>query len=183
VIHYSGLFICVIVAILYSKFEIGLRGLWTTRTIIIITLLTGVFFLFIAARSVINTIEKLYFKVFSLLPILTAVITLIPFLGIVIVLSLWGQLTNPADKIFYEDGKLRVQSTFLGILGTPRVDIFEKEMFFEKHIKRADFPAINVDSIKVSYDSDSTRIIAYGLYNYDDKRKGKTEILSFTRIK
>lgn len=181
--HYLGLFICVLVFVSYSYFDIGLRGLWTTRIIIILTLLTGIFFIFIADRTTINKVEKLYFKLFSFLPILSAGILFIPFLGVVIVVSLFGQLFDPAKKIYYEDDKLRVQSTFVGVLGPPRIDIFEKKFILEKHLKRTDFYAPEIDSIKVSDDTDSTRIIVYGLYNYDEERKDETVTISLPRLK
>ena len=182
-LHYIGLLICLTVGITYTNFDIGLRGLWTTRTIIIFTLLTGIFFIFVADKASIRKIEKWYFKIFSFLPILTAGSLFIPFLGVVIVLSLFGQLTDPATEIYYEDDKLRIQSSFVGVLGPPRLDIFEKNLIFEKHLKRADFWANEIDSIRVSYDSDSTRIIAYGLYDYDDERKGETETICLRRLK
>src|SRR5690554_6965133 len=46
----------------YTNFDIGLRGLWTTRTIIIFTLLTGIFFIFVADKASIRKIEKWYFR-------------------------------------------------------------------------------------------------------------------------
>lgn len=182
-LHYIGLLICLTVGIIYTNFDIGLRGLWTTRTIIIFTLLTGVFFTFLADKSSTSKIEKWYFKIFSFVPILTAATLFIPFLGVVIVLSLFGQLTDPATKIYYEDDKLRIQSSFVGVLGPPRLDIFEKKIIFEKKLKRAEFWANEIDSIKVAYDTDSTRIIAYGLYDYDEERKGETEIICLRRLK
>ncbi len=182
-LHFLGLFICILVSILYSNFNIGLRGLWTTRIIIIFTLLTGIFFIFIANKTTINKIEKWYFNFFSFLPIVTAGVFFIPFLGVVFVISLFGQLTEPATRIYYEDNKIRVQSTFVGVLGPPKIDIFEKNIIFEKHLKRADFWANEIDSIKVSYDKDSTRIIAFGLYDFDDKRKGETETICLKRLK
>ena len=182
-LHYAGLLICITISITYINFDIGLRGLWTTRTIIIFTLLTGIFFIFVADKASIRKIEKWYFKIFSFLPILTAGTLFIPFLGVVIVLSLFGQLTDPATEIYYEDDKLRIQSSFVGVLGPPRLDIFEKNLIFEKHLKRADFWANEIDSIRVSYDSDSTRIVAYGLYDYDEERKGETETICLRRLK
>lgn len=176
-LHYSGFTICLIIAVLYSNYDLTLRGIWTSRIIILFTLFTGIFFIFVANKSSIIEIEKWYFKFFSFLPILTAAILLIPFLGIVIVLSLFGQLTNPVTKIYFEDDNLRVQSTFVGVLGPPKIDIFEKNLIFEKHLKRTDYWANEIDSIKVSYDKDSTRIFIYGLYKYDEERKGDTEII------
>lgn len=183
ILHYLGLFICITIGISYNFHEIGLKGLWTTRIIIIFTLLTGIFFIFSADKTSIRRFEKWYFKLFSFLPILIAGALFVPFLGVVIVLSLFGQLASPAEEIYFEDDKLRIQSSFVGVLGPPRLDIFEKKLLFEIHLKRTDFWANEIDSIKVSYDSDSTRVIAYGLYDYDEERKGETETICLKRLK
>lgn len=176
-LHYTGLLICITIAITYINFGIGLRGLWTTRTIIIFTLLTGIFFIFLADKSSIKKVEKRYFKTFSFLPILTAGTLFIPFIGVVIILSLFGLLTYPATEIYYEDDILRVQSSFVGVLGQPKFDIFEKKL------KHAEYWTNEIDSLKVSYDSDSTRIIIYRLYDNDEMRKEETETICLRRLK
>jgi hypothetical protein len=172
-VHYVGVVICISVFLLFTNFGIGLRGLWTTRIIIITTLIIGIFFIFVSAKNVMNKIEKWYFNFFSFLPILIAAFVMIPFLGIVATLSLYGQLSSPADKIFYEDNKLRVQSTFIGVLGPPRIDIYEKICFYEKHLKRPDFWITSDDSINVSvlYDVDSTRVILHKYLDNGDEKE------------
>lgn len=165
------------------NFNIGLRGLWTTRTIIIFTLFTGMFFILLADKSSIRKIEKWYFRIFSFFPILAAGILFIPFLGVVFILSFFGQLTSSASEIYYEDEKLRIQSSFVGVLGPSRLDIFEKDLIFEKHLKPADFCVNEIDSIRVSYDIDSTRIFFYGLYKYDEISKRETETLYLKPLK
>jgi hypothetical protein len=182
-IHYVGMIICVFVSIMYLKFDIGLRGLWTTRIVILITLFIGIFFKFITNKSTLNKIENLYFRIFSFLPILTAGILFIPFLGIVLVASVFGQLLDPAKKVYYQDEHLRIQSTFIGVLGIPKIDIYKKDIIFEKHIKRIDFWDTEIDSVNVLYEKDSTKIVAYGLYDYDEKQNGKSDTICLTRIK
>ena len=181
-IHYAGLTICLVVGMSFALFDIGLRGLWTTRVVIMVTLITGMFLKFVADRAALKKIESVYFRFFSFLPIATAGMLLVPFVGVLLVASLWGRLTGPAEAIYYEDGKLRIQSTFSGVLGPPRIDIYQKEFIFEKHLCRADYWASEIDSISVSYDTDSTRVIAYGLYDYDTKLANKTETISLELI-
>lgn len=166
-IHYFGLFVVTIVAVLYWQFGLGLRGLWTTRVFICLMLFTGVFFRFVSARDVVNKVERIYFLLLSFFPVAIGLGLLIPLLGVVLVLSFLGQLTDPADKIYYEDKNLRVQSTFVGVMGPPRIDIFEKKGIFEKHLLRTDFNAYDFDSLKVKYDTDSTRILFSGLPKTD----------------
>ncbi|MDD3323154.1 MAG: hypothetical protein PHS59_17110 [Paludibacter sp.] len=182
-LHFIGLGVCVTVSILTVNFDTGLRGLWTTRVFIIVTLLTGIFLRFIADKTIINRFEKWYFRVFSFLPLVSAGILLIPFIGGVLVISIFGQLFAPVKEIYYNDKNYRIQTTFVGVLGPPKVDIYEKTFIFEKRLKESDRFSEGIDSIKVSYDKDSTRITAYGLYDYDEQLKGKTETINLKRKK
>jgi len=170
-VHYLTLFVALTIGFTYSQFGIGLRGQWTTRIFVIITILTGVFFSFVTDKIVINKLEKVYFKAFSLLPTVTGVILCIPFLGVVIVCSLLGRLIEPSYKIYFNDDHLRIQSSFSGVLAPPRVDIYTKDALFEKHIYRPDFYSNDFDSIAVHYDIDSTRIIVYGLPKEEYEQK------------
>jgi hypothetical protein len=160
-VHYLTLFVALTIACTYSQFGIGLRGLWTTRTFLIIALLTGVFFNFVTDKTILNKIEKIYFKVFSFLPTATGVILCIPFLGVVIVISLLGRIIEPANTIYYEDQNLRIQSSFRGVLAPKQIDLFAKKTFYEKCLYVPDFYCGDNDSIAVHYDNDSTRIFLY----------------------
>lgn len=165
--HYLTIFVALAIAFTYSQFGIGLRGLWTTRTFVIVALVTGVLFNFVTDKTILNKIEEVYFRLFSFLPTVTGVILCVPFLGVVIVVSLLGRLIEPANKIYFEDEHLRIHSSFTGVFAPPRVDIFTKNSIFEKHIYRPDFYGNDFDSIAVRYDKDSTRIFVYGLPKED----------------
>ncbi|WP_207531612.1 hypothetical protein [Desertivirga arenae] len=157
-IHFVGLSIISGVGLLYGAFDLGLRGLWTTRFVILLTLLTGCFLHFISSTSAVRKFERTYFKAFAFLPVIVGGLFLVPFLGVVLVLSLGGQLIEPANEVYYQDNKLRIQSTFIGVLGPPRIDVFEKHFLFEKHLYRSDFNAFDFKSVQVNYDRDSTRL-------------------------
>jgi len=182
-VHFAALIICIVIAVLYGVFSLGLRGLWTTRIVIIFTLLTGIFFRFILSEASINKIEKLYFKIFSFLPMIMAGTLLIPFMGVLIVSSLIGRLVRPVDDIHYEDDKLRVQSTFQGMLIEPKIDIYKKQSIFEEHLKIPDYNEWDVDYIKVFYDKDSTRVVVHGKNSYDEDKEREPEVISFAPIK
>jgi hypothetical protein len=168
--HYCALFLCLIVGFLFSQYNSGLRGLWTTRIFIIVLISTGIFFILFADKSVINKIERIYFKFFSYLPIIAAGICIVPFYGLIIIVSLYGKLTKPADDIFYQDKYLRVQSSYVGEIVGPRLEIYKKECIFEKNIMfSSDFGADYIDSVSVRYDYDSTRIIC--------KIKGRKDLI------
>ena len=177
-VHIASLAITLIVAILYSQFEIGLRGLWTTRVFIIIFLISGIFFRFLVSKEGMKNFAGWYFKAFSFLPIAVAAILCIPFLGIVLVLSLLGRLVDPATDIFYEDSKIRVQLTFIGALGPPTTDIYEKRGIFEKHLKRKEACAIHTDSVKVTYGNEFTKVVLY-----DSEYRSEPCEINFEKIK
>jgi hypothetical protein len=136
-----------------------------------------------------NKMEKVYFKLFSFLPTLTGVILFIPILGVVIVVSLFGNLIEPVNKIYFEDEHLRIQSSFTGVLVPHRLEIFAKNSIFEKLIYSPNFHSNDLDSITVSYDSDSTRIFVYGLSKEGylpkvigiDKQKYQLKVTATTR--
>lgn len=182
-VHFVTLLVSLSIGVLNLKLDLGFRGLWTTRIIIITVLISGIFFNFLSNKSILNRFEKIYFRLFSFFPVVVGGILLIPFIGFVLVASLFGQLISPAENIYYQDRNIRVQSTFLGVLGPPRLDIYEKDFIFEKHLKRLDYEVYGIDSINVLYTKDSTRVIVYGLYDYDEKQKDKTEIIGFKRKK
>ncbi|MDB5258685.1 MAG: hypothetical protein JWM14_3380 [Chitinophagaceae bacterium] len=166
-IHYIGIAICLVLGFLYVSYGIGLRGLWTTRIISIITLFIGIFFSFFTDKTVLNKLEKWYFKLFSFLPVAAAAVLFIPLLGAVLVFSFLGRLFMPVAEIYYEDDILRVQSTFQTILIGNRTEAFEKHFFYEKQLESPDYWGKEVDSISVSYHADTTKISTHGLDEYD----------------
>jgi hypothetical protein len=135
---------------------------------IITVLFSGIFFIFISNDSIINRIEKIYFKIFSFIPIIATGILLIPFWGTVPVVSVCWQLIEPAETIYYQDKNIRIQSSFVGLLGPSRFDIYEKRNMFEKQVYRSFDLQGTFSALKVNYDKDSTRIILYNISAYED---------------
>ncbi|MBB3699561.1 hypothetical protein KMW28_24460 [Flammeovirga yaeyamensis] len=132
--HYFSFSLTGIIAIIFINFNIGLRGKWTSRMIILIFFLSGILFHLIAEKEAMKKWGFWYFKGFSFLPIGISLFTFIPFLGPVIVFSILGQLFIPVDKIYYEDDQLKVQTRFVGVLGPPQLEVYQKEFIFEKRI-------------------------------------------------
>ena len=163
--HYFTMIISLFVGFMYSKYNIGLAGLWTTRVFIILALLTGIFFNFLANKNAINNFEKYYFKIFSFFPTFIGVILCIPFLGVITVVSIFGILISPANKIHFEDKQLRILTPTSGVLARPsNIEIFEKNWFYDKKIYTANHHEYGFDSVIISYDNDSTRIFFYDTY-------------------
>lgn len=158
-LHYCFLFLTVFLILLNHYMQLELRGIWTSRLIIFGLLATGILFYPFAPRKSISTTEKIYFSSFTSLPVIIAGILLVPFIGTIIVLSLWGQLTSPVSKIHYEDKNLRIQSSFSGFLGPSQLDVIEKKGLFEKSHYQSITHDTHFDSLKVSYDPDAARIL------------------------
>lgn len=158
-LHYCFLFLTLFLVLLNHYMALDLRGIWTSRLIIFGLITTGILFYPFAPKKNISTPEKIYFIAFTSLPVLIAGVLLIPFIGTIIVLSLWGQLTCPVSKIHYEDQKLRIQSSFAGFLGPAQLDVIEKKGCFEKSHYRSITHDTHFDSLKVSYDADAIRIM------------------------
>ena len=157
-LHYFFLILVVFNLLLHYFLDLDLRGIWTSRLIVFGLLTTGILFYPFAPKKSVSTPEKIYFGLFTGIPILIAGVLLVPFLGSIILLSLWGQLTCPVSKIHYEDKKLRIQSSFSELLGPSRLDIIEKKGLFEKSHYQSITHDTHFDSLKVSYDADATRI-------------------------
>lgn len=143
----------------------SLRGIWTTQIVIIISIFIGVFYNLIAQKSVLNNVEKYYFTFLSFFPIMFFGLVIIPMIGFIIVVSLIGQLFNPVDKIYYEDNKLRVQRSFIGVLAPPRIKVYKKFGIFEKEYKDENLNFEDIDSIKVDYKNDTANLFIWYEYN------------------
>jgi hypothetical protein len=158
-LHYGFLFLTLFLVLLNHFMDLDLRGIWTSRLIIFGLITTGILFYPFAQKKDLFLPEKIYFITFSCLPMIAAGVLLVPFIGTIIILSLWGQLTCPVSKIHYEDKNLRIQSSFAGLLGPSQLDIIEKKGLFEKSHYQSITHDKHFDSLKVSYDADATRIL------------------------
>ncbi|MDF2456400.1 MAG: hypothetical protein K0R51_2393 [Cytophagaceae bacterium] len=158
-LHYFFLVLTVFSVLIHYSLDLDLRGIWTNRLIVFSLITTGILFYPFAPKKSVSRPEKIYFGLFTGLPIVIAGILLVPFVGTIIVLSIWGQLTCPVSKIHYEDQNLRIQSSFSEFLGPSRLDIIEKKGLFEKSHYQSITHDTHFDSLKVSYDADATRVI------------------------
>jgi hypothetical protein len=159
--HYA-LFVLTFTALLLNIVgDISFRGQWTTRIIVVGFLLSGIVIYPLSDWTNKSKLQKNYFRLFSFLPLLTAGFSLIPFLGVVVVFSVFGRLTEPVTDIYYDDSKLRVQSTFIGVLGPARLDVLEKKGIFELRLNKSHRSAADIDSVSIDQTPDKTLIVLY----------------------
>jgi hypothetical protein len=161
-LHYFTL----LLSVSFLFIDYSLRGIWTSQIVIIFSIFSGVFYNLIAQKSVLNKVEKYYFSFFSIFPILFFGLVLIPMIGFIIIISSIGQLFNPVDKIYFEDNKLRVQRSFVGVMAPPKIKVYKKFGIFEKQYKDENFNFEEIDSIKVEYINDVANLKIW--YEYND---------------
>ena len=171
-LHYFTL----ILSLSFAFINYSLRGIWTTQIVIIVSIFIGVFYNLIAQKSVLNKVEKYYFTFLSFFPILFFGLVLIPMIGFIIVVSLIGQLFNPVHKIYYEDNKLRIQSSFVGVMAPPRIKVYKKFGIFEKEYKDENLNFEDIDSIKVDYKNDTANLYIWYEYNENPNKPEKFKI-------
>ncbi len=159
-LHYALLSLTVLSAALVIVDDISYAGQWTTRAIIIGFLISGSLIYPICSWIDKPARERIYFRLFSFLPIVTSGLIVIPFWGVAIILSLCASLISPYDKILYEDKKLRVQSTFYGALSPPILDVVEKRGLVERrlNVERTSAWEGEIDSVRIMYGADSTMV-------------------------
>jgi hypothetical protein len=157
-------------------FDYSLRGIRTSQIVILISIFIGVFYNLIAQKSVLNKAEKYYFNLLSFFPILFFGLVLIPMMGFIIVVSLIGQLFNPVDKIHYEDNKLRIQTSFVGVMAPPKIKVYKKFGIFEKQYKDENLNFEDIDSIKVDYEKDAANLYIWNEYNENPNKPEEFKI-------
>jgi hypothetical protein len=171
-LHYFTL----VLSLSFVFLDYSLRGIWTTQIVIIISIFIGVFYNLITQKSILNKVEKYYFTFLSFFPILFFGLVLIPMIGFIIVVSLIGQLFYPVDKIYYEDDKLRVQKSFVGVMAPPMVKVYKKFGIFEKEYKAKNINFEDIDSIKVDYNNDTANLSIFYEYNENPNKPDKFKI-------
>ncbi|MEL7121115.1 MAG: hypothetical protein AAFO07_16810 [Bacteroidota bacterium] len=177
--HYLGVVLCVSLMLVYLVFDIGFRGIWADRIIIALTTFTGIV-LVLSDNQPTKKFDQKYFKIFSALPILAGLYFLIPLSGPLSFFHLAGNLFE--KEVYYQDENLRIQETFNGLLQSPKIGVYEKTLFLEKKLHIATVDILEVDSVIVTYDTDSTRILIYEP-SYDTTEKIIPKLISINPIK
>ncbi|MEO8517075.1 MAG: hypothetical protein ABI426_10035 [Flavobacterium sp.] len=169
-------YLTIAISIIFFFNELKIKGIWTNRIIFFIAILSGIFYNLITQNTSLNQLEKYYFKFLKIIPILFGAFTLIPFAGIVVVISIIGQLTSPYSKIYYDDDNIRIQESFVGALAGPKTKVYTKSMLFEKYRKEAESFPNEIDSVKVEYAKDSINIYFWNDYMENPKLGEKFQI-------
>ena len=68
------------------------------------------------------------------MPTIFGLLLLIPFTGGLVFSMLIGQLMYPVNKVYFNNDKLRVQSSYLGPMWPPGVFVYQKKGLLEKQL-------------------------------------------------
>jgi hypothetical protein len=173
-IHYLALILTIALVLVYINFNYCFPGFWFGRLLFILAIISGLTIYPIAENSISNKIESFYFKLFSMFPIFFLMVLLVPFIGVIIAISAIGTLISPYEKIYFEDYKIRVQTTFTSPMVAPEINIYSKKYLYEKHLKEYDFRYYEADSVEVEYKNDSTFIYFIEIKEDMSKKIGQT---------
>jgi hypothetical protein len=171
--HYVLTFLVVISIVLTWIGNWSFSGQWTTRVIVMGFLLSGILIHPLTNWAGNRKIEKYYFRLLSFLPTLTALFSLIPFAGMLMISTLFGQLLYPVNKVYFESNKLRVQSSYLGPMWPPGIYVYQKKGLLEKQLVTTPISELFIDSVGVEQQPDSTFVTLF------DNENGKQVTLKF----
>lgn len=178
-LNYSSLIYCITMCFIYYSFDIGFRGIWTSRIVLFFTILSSFILKFILAPSVLMKFEKKYFTFTSYIPAGLLGLNAIPLLGLFLIWGYSAPLFNPYDKIIFEDKKIRIESKYHGFMGMREHQYWTKYQIFEKRTDLENiFIPFTIDSVAVRYQSDSTKLYFYSTEHINHLRRIDTTVVS-----
>ncbi len=165
ILHYVMLTLFAILFFIEINYYYIINFIWIKRIIIIILMISGIFFNSFSNQLFKKKIEKIYFKLFSYLPILISIIWMIPFLGLFVCYGLFCTLFNPISKTYYEDKNVKIHSAYFNPMAQPKAEIYKRKIFFNKLVQMKDDRIYDLDSVKVYYEKGLIKILFYNELN------------------
>jgi hypothetical protein len=155
--------VLIVVAIL-AQFDIYLRGYWTTKFLIwVFVLIASLLFAF-GDRLVLTKPWRIFTGFIFYIPIASILwFFIVPFMGPVLSITIWGRILGDKDDIFYNDNDIRLQRVFKGALGPAgSTNYFKKSgiLEFDKGILSGNFYE-TPDSLKVDKTKDTVIVYFY----------------------
>ena len=162
-IHYLCLAFFLVLLILNLCFDIRPKGQSTTKVIFILTSITAILFYAIGLLIKSKKIERAYFSLWVLIPIISICLFLITSFRFTKVID---RIFNPISYIFFENSDYRIQNTDDGLFQPKRVEAFKKKLFYDQKIRASYLEQIYFDKI---YKSDPY-LIFYDRHGDETKR-------------
>ena len=156
-------FILLIASIL-AQFDTYLRGYWTTKFFIWLFILTSSLLFAFGDRVILTKPWKVFTGFIFYFPLASILWYLIvPFMGPVLSITIWGYILGDKDDIFYNDNDIRLQRVFKGALGPAGPPNYFKKsgiLEFDEGILSVNFYE-SPDSLKVDKTKDSVTVYFY----------------------
>ncbi len=160
--------VLVVVAILFH-FDIYLRGYWTTKIFIWFFILIASLLFTFGNRNALGKAVKVITGITFCFPVASVLwLFIVPFMGPVLTLTIWGHILGNKDDVLYDDNEIRLQRVFKGALGSSGPPYYFKKsgiLEFSKGALSVNFYE-NPDSLKVDKTKDT--IIIYFYHNSKD---------------
>src|SRR5829696_3288004 len=159
-----------IVAAVLAQSHVYLRGYWTTKILIWLFILTASLLFSFGDRAALVKPLKILAGVVFYFPLASVLwFFIVPFMGPVLSITIWGHILGDKDDTFYSDRDLRLQRVFRGALGPAGPpNYFQKSgvLEFDRGTLSVNFYE-NPDSLKVEKTKDSVTVLFYHSGNYD----------------
>lgn len=159
-----------VIAAILAQFDTYFRGYWTTRILIWLFILSASLLFAFGDRTILAKPWRIFTGILFYFPISSALLFFIlPFLGPVLIITLWGHILGDKNDTFYCDRDIRLQRVFHGALGPAGPpNYFKKNGIFEfdKGTISVNFYE-NPDSLKIDKTKDTITVYFYHSGNYD----------------
>ncbi|OJJ23315.1 hypothetical protein BKI52_02855 [marine bacterium AO1-C] len=149
-----------LISVVMASYRIYFRGFYTQVVLIwsclFSTMLIGGF----GNQHIEYRLERIYHRFMFFLPLRSGLLLLIPFLGFIILLNIYTNITVYYKGIFYEDQVIRIEKPASGPFGgSPPPTIFIKRGIFEYKQKELSMPpqvfsgldSLNVEAYSSNY--------------------------------
>lgn len=181
--HYVVLFLTLVHFILVEFTTFSFVKLEIPYYTTVVFFITGIFNYSICDRSTFGKFERIYFLVFTYLPVVLVTLLFFPITLFFMLGDMFQGFNLDNIQTIYSDHNIRVEADFSldeswGSFTNINLQVYKKVLLFKKKLVDTDIMALDVSEIKVSYDPDSTRITIYKTF---DPNFSRTDTVSIAK--
>ena len=169
-----------IIASILAQFDTYLRGYWTTKFLIWLFILIASLLFAFGDRVILTKFWRVFTGFIFYFPLASILwFFIVPFMGPVLSITIWGRILGDKDDIFYNDNDIRLQRVFKGALGPAGPPNYFKKsgiLEFDKGILSVNFYE-TPDSLKVDKTKDTVTVYFY----HNDKDRVSPVSFKFKR--
>ncbi len=182
--HYLALLLTLVQFLLIGFTVFSFINLAIPRYATIVFFITGVFNYSICDKHVFGRFEQFYFRFFTYFPVTLVVLVLFPITSLFVIVGLSEKFNIGDIKTIYYDRHIKIEADFSfdesrESFNNINLQVYEKKLLLKKKLVDTNIMALDVSEIKVNYDSDSTRIIIYKIF---DPNFSRTDTVTVAKI-